>query len=123
MTSDELRRRTKAFALRSIALFRSLPNDEIAKILGKQLVRCATSVGANYRAACYAKSTADMVNKLKMVEEESDEASYWIELIVESGLAQSAEFESMEKEATEIRKIMSASIKTLRQSNTPANRK
>lgn len=110
----DLRDRTKAFALAAIRFCQGLPNDDITRILGKQLVRCATSVGANYRAACIAKSPADMINKLKIVEEEVDEAAYWLELLQEAGLHRNANVESLAKEAEELRKIMTASIKTLR---------
>lgn len=76
--------RTKQFALRIIKLVESLPKSKTSNILGGQLLRSGTSVGANYRAACRAKSTADFIAKLAIVEEEADESIYWIELLVES---------------------------------------
>jgi four helix bundle protein len=114
MRPEDLQRRTKRFALDAMGFFRLLPNEPVSMILGKQLVRCATSVGANYRSACLAKSPADMVSKLKTVEEEADEAAFWLELIDEGGILPHAETEPLHQEAVEIRKIMSASIKTLR---------
>ena len=90
MTSEEMQSRTKQFALRIIKLVESLPNTRTGKVIGNQLLRSGTSVGANYRAACRAKSTADFINKLAIVEEEADESIYWIEILVESN--QSARF-------------------------------
>jgi four helix bundle protein len=115
MTPQQLKQRTKRFALDVIQLYRFLPHDPVAAILGKQLVRCATSVGANYRAACLAKSNPDMVSKLKTVEEEADEAAFWLELLEEGHVAEMTEIGRLCNEATEIRKIVSASIKTLRE--------
>ncbi len=73
MTQEEMKMRTKQYALRVIRLVQSLPKNLVAEVLGKQLLRSGTSVGANYRAACRAKSTADFINKLSIVEEEADE--------------------------------------------------
>jgi four helix bundle protein len=76
MNSDELKQRTKEFAINIIRLVDSLSNDKTAIILGKQLARAATSVGANYRAACRARSKADFISKITIVEEEADECQY-----------------------------------------------
>lgn len=114
MTPDAMRARTKLFALDMIRFVRSLPNDEVSKVLGRQLVRSATSVGANYRAACLAKSPADMTAKLKTVEEEVDESAYWLELIEESGVANSENVAPLKREAIELTRIIVASIKTLK---------
>ncbi|MEZ5427229.1 MAG: four helix bundle protein [Pyrinomonadaceae bacterium] len=84
MNEQEFKDRTKQIALRIIQLFKALPNNPPAQIIGKQLLRSATSVGANYRAACRGKSTADVIHKLSIVEEEADESLYWLELLVES---------------------------------------
>src|SRR5437764_9753892 len=84
MTQEEMKQRTRELALRVIRLVESLPSTKTSKVVGHQLLRSATSVGANYRAACRAKSTADFINKLAIVEEEADESIYWIELLVES---------------------------------------
>ncbi len=78
MNKQELLKRTKTYALRVIKAVQALPRDDISPILGRQLLRAGTSVGANYRAACRAKSTADFVNKLKIVEEECDESISWM---------------------------------------------
>ena len=99
MTPDELKARTRAFALDTIRFTRTLPRDDASRVMGKQLVRCTTSVGANYRAACLAKSTADMVNKLKIVEEEADEACYWLGLLRDSQTAPAEKVNPLEDEA------------------------
>ncbi|MGD0338356.1 MAG: four helix bundle protein [Bacteroidota bacterium] len=83
MTPDELKKRTKKFSLDIIRLVESLPNNKIGNILGKQLMRSATSVGANYRSACRARSKADFISKIQIVEEEADESMYWLEMIQE----------------------------------------
>jgi four helix bundle protein len=114
MNAEDLKKRTKRFALDGIGLFRVLPNEEVARIIGKQMVRCSTSVGANYRSACLAKSKADMVHKLKIVEEESDEAAYWLELLMESNSCPKVDCRPLHREATEIKSIMTASILTLK---------
>lgn len=106
--------RTKRFALSAVKLISSLPRNPAADIIGRQLLRSATSVGANYRAACRAKSGADMITKLKIVEEESDESVYWLELLGESGILSEGSVESLRKEGNEILAMTAASIKTLR---------
>ncbi len=116
MTKQELLKRTKAFALRVIKSVQALPADSVGDVLGKQLLRCGTSVGANYRAACRAKSTADFINKLKIVEEECDESLYWMELIVESGLIPAKRLEKLHVEANELLAITVAALRTTRAS-------
>jgi len=106
--------RTKKLALRVIQLTETLPHTRAADVIAKQIIRSATSVGANYRAACRAKSTADMIIKLKIVEEESDETIYWLELLLESKSLQYSEVNEIMKEAEEVLAITVASIKTLR---------
>lgn len=115
MTPEHLKRRTKAFALSVIRLVSQLPRDYIVSALAKQLVRAATSVGANYRAACRAKSPADFIAKLKIVEEEADECLYWMELLEESQSVNAQILEPIKKEANEILAIVVASIKTKRE--------
>jgi four helix bundle protein len=78
MTTDEMKARTKSFALRIIKLVEALPANRTADVVGKQLVRSGTSVGANYRAACRAKSNADFIAKMAIVEEEADESAFWL---------------------------------------------
>ena len=84
MTNSELKLRTKKFALRVINLVQNLPKNKVADVVGHQLLRSATSVGANYRAACRARSQADFISKITIVEEEADECCYWLELICEA---------------------------------------
>jgi len=84
MNEKEFKDRTKQIALRIIKLVNSLPGNYFSQVIGKQLLRSATSVGANYRAACRGKSTADVIHKLSIVEEETDESLYWMELLLEA---------------------------------------
>ncbi len=86
MNKDDLRKRTKKFALDAIQFVESLPKGRTAEILGRQLIRSGTSVGANYRAACRARSTADFIAKMGIVEEEVDESVYWLELLVDCSI-------------------------------------
>src|SRR5256885_822410 len=86
MNEQEFKARTKGIALRVIKLTETLPNRREADVLARQLLRSATSVGANYRAACRSRSTADMISRLSIAEEEADETIYWIELLVDTGL-------------------------------------
>ncbi|MBI2517474.1 MAG: four helix bundle protein [Opitutae bacterium] len=114
MNKQELLKRTKTYALRVIKAVQALPHDDISTVLGRQLLRAGTSVGANYRAACRAKSTADFVNKLKIVEEECDESLYWMELLIESGIIALRRFEQLMREGDELLAIIVAAIKTTR---------
>ena len=114
MTKEEMKGRMKQYALRVIKAVQSLPNDRVAHVLGSQLLRSGTSVGANYRAACRAKSTADFINKLKIVEEEGDESLFWMELLVESGITPQHKLGELMKEADEIVSIVVAALKTTR---------
>ncbi len=111
---EDLRGRTKAFALRVIRLVQTLPESRSAEVIGKQLLRSATSVGANYRAAQRARSTADFIAKLKIVEEEADESVYWLELLSESGLVPAAKLEALLTEGNALVAIIVASIRTAR---------
>jgi four helix bundle protein len=114
MDEKEFKDRTKKFALRVIKMVESLPNDRAADVLGKQLLRSATSVASNYRAACRAKSKADMIHKLSIVEEEADESLLWMELLVESGLVKASRPHALMTDGSEILAMVVASIKTLR---------
>lgn len=114
-TKQELIQRTKRFALRVIKAVQALPKrDDVAVVLGRQLLRSGTSVDANYRAACRAKSTADFLNNLKNVEEECDETLYWMELLVESGCMPAARLEALMQEADELLSITVAALRTTR---------
>jgi four helix bundle protein len=86
MSIEDLKERLMVFGLRVIRMTESLPRSRAADVVSRQLIRCATSVGANYRAACRAKSRVDFIAKLKIVEEECDESLYWMEILVRSGL-------------------------------------
>ncbi len=110
--NEELRERTKQFALRIIRLFRALPGKADAQIVGKQLLRCGTSVGANYRAACRARSKAEFIARLGIVAEEADESVFWLEMIEESKMLNPKLLEEILKEARELAAIFSASIRT-----------
>ena len=112
--SDELKQRTQKFALRIIKLCKSLPAGKDADVIGKQLLRSGTSVGANYRAASRARSQADFISKITICEEEADESGYWMELIVESGLMKKELVSDLSKEANELTAIFTASGKTAR---------
>ena len=112
MNKEDLKSRTKQFALRVVRLVEALPRGRTADVLGLQLLRSGTSVGANYRAACRAKSTADFIAKMGIVEEESDESVYWMELLVEAGIVKAARLEPLMKEGNELLAITVASINT-----------
>ena len=107
-----MKQRTKQFALRIVKLVQSLPEERIATTLGQQLLRSGTSVGANYRAACRARSPAEFRSKLGIVEEESDESVFWLELIVEAGIMSVQRLENLIQEANEIVAMIVASINT-----------
>jgi len=114
MNEQEFKDRTKKLAVRVIRLVDALPKTTAAEIVGKQLLRSATSVGANYRAACRGKSTADVINKLSIVEEEADESLYWLEILAESDLMPENRLCELKQEMNEILAMIVASIKTLR---------
>ena len=126
MNEAEFKRRTKDLALRVIRLVEAMdgqskienPKSKMTtEVLGKQLLRSATSVGANYRAVCRAKSTADMLNKLRIVEEEADESGYWLELIAEAELVNPERLRELISEFDQIVAMVVASQKTLRANN------
>lgn len=114
MNSVELKQRLKEFALRIIKLSECLPNNVTGRTLGNQIIRSGTSPGANYRAACLAKSDKDFLNKLKMVEEELDETLYWLELIIESGIVKAELLKDLVDENLELFKIIVSSITTMK---------
>ena len=114
MDKEELKGRTKQFALRVIRLVEALPRGKTADVLGRQLLRSGTSAGANYRVACRAKSTTDFIAKMGIVEEETDESVYWMELLVEAGITKAELLEALMKEGNEILAISVDSIITAR---------
>ena len=114
MDEKTFKARTKKLAVAIIKQVDKLPRSLASDVIARQVLRSGTSIGANYRAACCAKSTPDMINKLKIVEEESDETAYWFEILVESGLVPQEQVANAYKETNEILAMTVASIKTLR---------
>jgi len=113
--ADELRERTKQFAIRIVRLFQALPKGTDAQIMGKQLLRCGTSVGANYRAVCRARSRPEFIARIAIVAEEADESVFWLELMEETKVLNAKQLEEILKEARELAAIFSASHKTARE--------
>jgi four helix bundle protein len=109
MDAEELKKRTKQFALRILKLVSALPNSLQGRTVGGQLVRSGTSVGSNYRAACRGRSKAEFIAKLGIVEEEADESAFWLELIIEGGLLKASRVQSLLDEANELTRIMASS--------------
>ncbi len=112
--NEELHQRTKKFALRIIRLFTALPKSDVAKVLGRQLLRSGTSVAANYREACRGRSDAELLAKLGIVEQEHDESLLWMELLVESGIVRDAQLSELRGEGGELLRMTVASIRTLK---------
>ena len=112
--SSALKLRTKDFALRVLRLYRSLPRTEEARILGSQLLRSSTSIGANYRAACRGRSRAEFVAKLGIVLEEADETVFWLELFQEGNIFPAARMRDLVQEADELVSIFVSSVRTAR---------
>ncbi len=119
MTHDarDLRDRTKKFALRTIKLYQNLPKTGEVQVLGKQVLRSGTSVGAKYREACRAKSPADFVNMMGGGVKELDETAYWLELPVESEIVPAAKLSDLQKETDELTAIFVSSINTSKRNN------
>lgn len=107
-----LRDRTKTYALRVIKLYQALPKNGEAQVIGKQILRSGTSVGAQYREACPAKSPADFISKMEGSLQELDETGYWLELLVESGIIPANQLVDLQKENNELTAIFVASVKT-----------
>lgn len=116
MNREDLQKRTKQFALRVIKLIKVLPNTMEGKVIANQLLRCGTSVGANYRSACRARSRNEFIAKIGVVIEESDEASFWLEIIIESKLIKKELIESLLIESNEITAIMVSAVKSSKKS-------
>jgi len=111
--AEAFRSRTKKFVIDSIKFYRTLPNTEEAKIIGRQLLRSSSSVGANYRAACRARSKAEFHSKLSTVVEEADESVFWMEILVEADIVTPSQLNYLSDEANQILRIVSASRKTV----------
>src|SRR5262245_55814007 len=114
MNEQQFKDRTKQLSLRIIRMVEALPHDLAAVVIGKQILRSATSVAANYRAACRSRSTEAMIAKLDIVLEEADETLFWLELLTESGLMPAARLADLASETNEITAMIIASLKTLR---------
>ncbi len=114
MSTDDFRKRTFQFGIRVVRLVQALAKTEVARVIGNQLLRAGTAVGANYRAAARARSRADFVAKMGIVEEECDEALYWLEMLVELQLVDEGRLKDLRTEANEILSIVVASIRTAR---------
>lgn len=110
---NAVKARTKKFVLDSIKFYQALPKSEEAKIIGRQFIRSASSVGANYRAACRSRSKAEFFAKLSIVVEEADETAFWIEILTESGISDSLGAQPLLKEANEILAIVAKARKTV----------
>lgn len=117
MDADELKKRTKQFALRTIRLVETLPNTRTANVIGNQLLRSGTSVGSNYRSACRGRSRAEFASKVGIAIEEADESLYWMEMLIETGIVQESHLSSLMQEANELIAIFTASVKTARSNN------
>ena len=111
---EDLRRRTKEFALRVINLFRALPKTEEARVLGRQVLRSGTAMAANYRSSCRARSHADFITKIGITLVEADETAFWLKLIVDAGIFKTSKLESLLAEANELARIFQASQTTAR---------
>ena len=114
MEQKDSKLRTKSFAKEIIKLCRKLPNNREGKLIGNQIFRSGSSVAANYRSACRARSKAEFISKLSIVEEEADETLFWLELINEMGILDSTLLDSLMKENNEIISIIVSSIKTVK---------
>src|SRR5262245_22847062 len=114
VVTRELQDRTKRLALRVIRMIEQLPRTESARAIGRQVLRSSTSVAANYRAACRARSKAEFKAKLGIVVEEADETVFWLEILADSGIVEPKRLCGLVGEASEIRSIMAASFRTVR---------
>lgn len=112
---EELKSRTKKFAIRIIKMFRTLPKTEEARIIGKQVLRSGTSVAANYRAVCRARSKAEFISKIGIVVEEADETLFWLELLIETEIVSKNRMIDLTNEACELLAIFAASQRTAKQ--------
>jgi four helix bundle protein len=112
--AEAMKRRTKQFALRVLKLVQALPKQDEARTVGRQLLRAGTSVGANYRAVCRARSRKEFISKMNVVVEEADEAVFWFEILVEGGIVREGRMRSIMKEGNELLAIFAASLRTAR---------
>ena len=115
MTTDELKERFRKFTIRIVRLVNAMPNTIAGNAIAKQIIRSGTSPGANYSAACLAKSNKDFLNKLKMVEEEIDETAHWLSVIMDAEILPSDKVIELYNESIELERIIVRSIKTIKQ--------
>ena len=115
MQPEQLKARTKQFAIRIVRVFKSLPKNDEARIIGKQLLRSGTSVAANYRAVCRSRSKAEFISKMSAVVEEADETAFWLELLIETSIIAEARLRDLLTEANELLAIFAASLWTARE--------
>ena len=123
MNADQMKQRSRTFCLRVVKLAASLPRDRIADVFVRQMVRSATSVAANYRAACMGRSKAEFVSKIGIVQEEADETVFWIELAADAGLVKEELVKDLVAEGREILAIIVASRKTAKRKAPVARRR
>ena len=119
MDAEELKKRPKQLGLRIIKLIESLPSSKAENVIGNQLLRSGTSVGANYRSACRARSKPDFISKASISIEEADESLYWMEMLVEAEIMPKEKLAALMKETNESVAILTASLKTARASINP----
>ena len=112
---EELRDRTKKFAMRIVRLFRSLPHATDAEVMGKQLLRCGTAVAANYRAVCRARSRKEFISRIGVVVEEADESVFWLEMMAENDIFSATKLEPLLREARELTAVFTAPEETAKQ--------
>lgn len=113
--AEALKKRTKDFAIRIVKLSQALPKTDVGRTLGRQVLRSGTSVAANYRAACRARSRAEFVSRMAVVVEEADETVFWLELLVDAGVVPLKRLDSLIKEANELLLLSAASLRTAKQ--------
>lgn len=110
---EDFKKRTKKFVVNNILFFKELPKSDEARILGRQLLRSSSSVGANYRAACRGRSQAEFFSKISIVVEEADETLFWMEVMIESGIVSEAKIRPLFEEAKEILAVVSKARKSV----------
>ena len=116
---NQLKSRTKAFALRIIRVYESLPKSTTSQVIGKQVLRSGTSVGAHYREACRARSSAEFISKIEGGLQELEETQYWLELLIESELVSARQLGDLQDEANQIIAMLTASVKTTKERSKP----
>src|SRR4051794_21389446 len=114
MKEFDLKSRTKAFALRIIKLYTSLPKTGEAQVIGKQVLRSGTSVGAQYREACRSRSNSEFISKMQSSLQELDETAYWLELLIDGSIVKAERLDGLHKETEELIAIFVSSVKTAR---------